>query len=331
VKALDRGQQLALVREAGRAPSAHNTQPARWRFLPDGTIELREDVSRRLTVGDPTARDAGAGLGAALEGLSLALSRHGLRLEAMPAGAGATGSLPLVARARIADGAIEDPLARFVPERRSWRGRFLAADVAAQRGLREALERRGDALVLGERGAIDEIAELNDRCLWSFMREPGYRAEFHHWVRFSPADPRWVRDGLTTECLALSPFASRLASVLLRPAMLGALGAVGLAQPVISERAVTCSAAAIVLFVRPQGEPPLETGRAFYRLWLELTALGFHACPMSAVADSDEGAAHVRSRWPLPGALHLVNLLRVGRPRGVPAMSPRLPAEELVV
>lgn len=64
MKPLDRAQQLELVREASRAPSAHNTQPARWRFLPDGTVELREDITRRLTVGDPTGRDAGAGLGA---------------------------------------------------------------------------------------------------------------------------------------------------------------------------------------------------------------------------------------------------------------------------
>jgi nitroreductase len=331
VKPLDRTQQLELVREAARAPSAHNTQPARWRFAPDGTVELREDVTRRLTVGDPTGRDAGAGLGAALEGLSLALSRRGLRLEGLSPGAEPGASLPLAARAHIVDGAIEDPLARLVHDRRSWRGRFTGSEPGDHQVLKATLERRGDAFVLLERSAIEEVAELNDRCLWSFMREPGYRAEFHRWMRFSRSDPRWARDGLTTECLALSPLEGGLAAVVLRPAVLGALGSLGLARSIVSERAVTRSAAAIVLFSRPHAEPPLETGRAFYRLWLELTAMGYRACPMSAVADSDEGAAHVRSRWPFPAAHRLVNVLRVGRPRGVPALSPRLPAEELLV
>jgi nitroreductase len=331
MKPLDRAQQLALVREAARAPSAHNTQPARWRFLPDGGVELREDVTRRLTVGDPTGRDAGAGLGAAIEALSLALSRRGLRLEPVATDVAASGPLPLAARAHIVGGATEDPLARLVSGRRSWRGRFVAADAAKQRAVRETLQRGGDAIVLVERAEIDEVADLNDRCLWSFMREPGYRAEFHRWVRFSRSDPRWARDGLTTECLALSPLEGALASVVLRPAALGALGAVGLARPLLSELAVTRSAEAIVLFTRPHTEPPLETGRAFLRLWLELTALGLHACPMSAIADAEEGAAHVRTRWPFPDARRLVNVLRVGRPRGVPAESPRLPAEELLV
>jgi len=39
----------------------------------------------------------------------------------------------------------------------------------------------------------------------------------------------------------------------------------------------------------------------------------------------------VRSRWPFPDRLRLVNVLRVGRSRGTPALSPRLPAEELLV
>src|SRR5688572_11374328 len=72
--------QRALVAEASLAPSVHNVQPARWRFTGGGLI-LFEDRSRRLAAGDPTGRDSATSLGAAAEGMAIALSRHGLRLE----------------------------------------------------------------------------------------------------------------------------------------------------------------------------------------------------------------------------------------------------------
>src|SRR5262249_60944221 len=76
----DRSTLFSVLAEASRAPSAHNTQPARWRFEPDGTVHLFEDLTRRLPVADPTGHDGAVGLGAAFEGLHLALSRRGIRL-----------------------------------------------------------------------------------------------------------------------------------------------------------------------------------------------------------------------------------------------------------
>ena len=51
---LTREDALTLVAEANLAPSVHNTQPARWRFLPGGRMLLLEDVRRRIPFADPT-------------------------------------------------------------------------------------------------------------------------------------------------------------------------------------------------------------------------------------------------------------------------------------
>ncbi len=80
---LDRDLQLKLIAEAGRAPSAHNTQPARWRILPDARVMLFEDTRTRLVIGDPDGRDSRVALGAAFEGLQIALSRRGLGLTTL--------------------------------------------------------------------------------------------------------------------------------------------------------------------------------------------------------------------------------------------------------
>ena len=75
-----REEQFAIVAEASRAPSVHNVQPARWRFMP-GAVLLLEDVRRRLPDADPSGHDTLVSLGAAWEGMRIALSLRGLELD----------------------------------------------------------------------------------------------------------------------------------------------------------------------------------------------------------------------------------------------------------
>jgi hypothetical protein len=90
------------------------------------------------------------------------------------------------------------------------------------------------------------------------------------------------------------------------------------------------SAIALVLFMPLKGDPPFGVGRRFYRLWLELTAAGLHAVPMSASADDPVARAQYDSV--VPSDRRLANVLRVGHaPVGRVAESPRLPVGELLV
>ncbi|SCL31615.1 Nitroreductase family protein [Micromonospora nigra] len=61
---------------AGHAPSVHNTQPWRWRVLPD-TLELRVAADRRLTATDPEGLLLALSCGAALHHARLALAAEG--------------------------------------------------------------------------------------------------------------------------------------------------------------------------------------------------------------------------------------------------------------
>ena len=63
---------------AGRAPSVHNTQPWRWRVLPD-RMELHADRSRQLGVSDPDGRLLMISCGAALHHARVALAAEGWR------------------------------------------------------------------------------------------------------------------------------------------------------------------------------------------------------------------------------------------------------------
>ena len=325
----DRAALLELVGEARRAPSVHNIQPARW--SPDGPlgIALHADRSRTLPVADPTGHDVRLSLGAACEGTSIALARRGYRVDDVqlePAGgAGA------VARLRFERERHADSLADAVFRRAAYRGLFARTDPAAIDRLALALEPAGHLLVR-ERARIRELARLADQATGEFLLDPAYWRETWSWLRLSPSEPGWDRDGLNADSMALSGVERLLGRALMPPRSFGIMRRLGLAGALVSERPKIESAAALVLFTAPAGEDPFVTGRAFYRAWLEVTACGLALCPLSVLADSKRANAEIcRLAAPGPGR-RLVNVFRVGAaPAAFPRrLTPRLPAEELV-
>jgi len=326
-----REQQERILGEVSRAPSVHNVQPARWRFDDDG-VTLLQDRSRRLPAADPTGRDVEASLGASFEGMHLALSRFGLGLaEPFHIADDGDDRIRSVCAARFVSVASPDPLAEQVSRRRSWRGAFAPVDAFGLVSLEAAMHERDDARLLVGEDDISCVARLNDDCSWDFLRDPAFHAELHEWMRLSPADRRWSLDGLNADCLAMSAVERRAASVLFRPSVFRLLKTIGVARALVAEAGRVKSSAAAVVFHRLEEESPFDSGRAFYRLWLEIAATGLVACPMSSIADSTFGSAEVRARCGIPSGRRVVNVLRVGKAPTKPPKSPRLPVSELLI
>ncbi|MGH3769583.1 MAG: nitroreductase family protein, partial [Pseudonocardiaceae bacterium] len=84
-----------VLEAASLAPSLHNSQPWRFRVLPD-QVELHADLERSLPATDPEGRELRLSCGAALLNLRLALQAHGVRplVTLLPSGyrAGVDGS-----------------------------------------------------------------------------------------------------------------------------------------------------------------------------------------------------------------------------------------------
>ncbi|TQK50022.1 hypothetical protein FBY35_0315 [Streptomyces sp. SLBN-118] len=78
VPALDTTTVAALVKDATTAPSMHNAQPWRFRFLRDlGTVEMYADPERAMPHADPAGRALHIGCGAALFTLRVAAVHAG--------------------------------------------------------------------------------------------------------------------------------------------------------------------------------------------------------------------------------------------------------------
>lgn len=328
---LDRAVLEDLLAEVRLAPSAHNTQPTRWRLLGDDALLLLEDVARRLPVADPTGHDVRLSHGAAIEGLSLALGRRGLQIARIERddGPGEVPGYQPIARMTLAAGGMADRLAAAVAGRHSWRGRFLPADAALHEALGK-LASSPDLAIIPPGPKVSEIAELGDRAGFHFLCQDAHRRELLAWMRLSPRDPRYHRDGLNAEAMALGRVEAAGASLVLGP-LFPLLNRLGLAERLTSDRAKT-ETGAIALFHRPIGEDLLETGRAFYRAWLAMAARGLSACPISVLADWPVSNAILTERHPPPVGRKLVNVFRVGIPSTSSSVRRvRLPVSELVI
>ena len=204
---------------------------------------------------------------------------------------------------------------------------------SSERGVRRLAAIGGeDVRWMTDVARLPELARLYDDAGWSFVCQPAYHAELYRWMRLSPAHPDWGRDGLNAECMALSGVERAAASVLLRPRVFGVLKRVGAARAVVSEAAQIRSASALLLFTPHRETSDFAVGRLFYRLWLQVAALGAGMVPMSALADSPETRERLVREHGIPEDRRLANVLRVGGvPPGGAARSPRLPVDELLV
>ena len=329
-------EQLLIVTEANWAPSVHNSQPARWRFDGD-RLHLFADPSRFLEVGDPSLHDAGLSCGAALEGAIMALAARGIGTRDIEDhwmadlvtsdGLRRAASLTMLGRASAM------PLQSFVKKRYTWRGAM--GDVTAS-DLENAIvwaKDTSDVTLVSAAQEMAWLAEKNDQLSVQFFSNKPYRDELRSWMRMSRSDPGWHHDGLNAEAMQMSAFEARAAKIALASPTFELIKALGLARSMISEKSNTLSAAGVVLFHVEEAMSAIETGRAFYRMWLELTRLGFVAWPMAVLADDPECNEICKARFEVPQNRRLVNILRFGGPPVATFRSStaRLKAESLII
>ncbi len=272
--------------------------------------------------------------------MCLALARRGLGLSeptvyerdnVASTVAGAERYVAVADTSLVISGA-RDPLAAWVGQRCTYRGRCIPAEPRMIDGLRRLVAESVHLTGIYEPEEIAAVARANDGSSFRFLSIPAYRSELYGWMRFTPRHPQWSRDGLTAECLGMSAIEAFVAQMLFRPAGFSLLAATGLAERLTSEGAATRSASAVIVLHQWARQSWFTGGRRLYRFWLELSRLGLSACPMSALADDPEAAEWLAHLCGVPVGAQIVNVFRVGvAPDGPTPRSPRLPANQLLV
>lgn len=291
-----------LAELAGRAPSAHNTQPWLLEAGPERLV-LRADPKRHLAHGDPTERDLRLSLGAFARALELAAPSFGIALdrEASPTGVHAAW--------RVSTGAIDpsaQPLVSLLRRRETSR---LAFAPELPEALLEPLHARASTLGLGLELAPNGGERFGLLAGWlrSAVREGWLDAranrELDRWLHLDLEGRRAPEDGLSTDALALDlPTALLMKAMVKRaPWLAGALAD--------AEVAAATRCPALVVVVAREGSGA-DCGGGLLELWLEATRLGLALQPLSVLLD--------RRGWELGRHLgvspsRLVAVLRLGR------------------
>ena len=219
----EREQLRHLVGYAVLAPSAHNSQP--WRFrVTEAGIELHADRDRALPVSDPDGRELAISCGAALFFLRTAVRRFGHmdRVHLLPDPA-KPDLLALVSRGEEARASGEVlRLFRAIRERRTHRPPFEQREVGAPdlAALREAAEDEGGWLRPVGGALREEVAGLVEQADHVQYADGAFRRELAGWIRPSAGA---AHDGIPAYALGIPDLLAPLG-----PALMGRLNLGGM-------------------------------------------------------------------------------------------------------
>jgi hypothetical protein len=305
-----------ILREALRAPSAHNAQPWRLAVRPDGGYELHYDHLDYLPY-DPDDRDAYLAIGAFLETLDLAAQRHGHRavLEPRYTRDGSDLGVGVIRLRRAALGEPVDALAGPAARRRTNRHPYHRSPLPTTLGT--DLERLGCALVPPRK-----VARLVARASVLSWRDRRFVADLDRWTSGDPQAPA----GMTPAGLPLTAVEWAALRLAFRAGRLPA--PLALLYSSRDVRLLRRAPAVAVLGAPDLSTPALvDAGRRLLRCWVTITAAGYGYHPISIAVDRPETAPDVAAA---AGVAVPVAVFRIGRPTRPAPESNRRPLADVL-
>jgi nitroreductase len=270
------------------APSAHNTQP--WSFaVKDNQIDVLVDVKRHLAVSDPTQRQAYVSLGCAIMNGRVAAAHNNWLVEVvyLPAEG-------VAARMMFTDATADKHFAKLYPAiaaRRTDRSLFTEklltdTETAALRGLASDL-----AIAVDDPNIRMAVAKLVEAGTLDTLQKKDFKQELSHWVRHS-----WTKqsDGMPGYAMGMPALVSLLAPLMVKVAPIHQQEGPKTKQQALS--------APLIIAISTQADTRmdwLKSGELLQQLWLEATAAGLAASPLTAPIEASQD---IRNQ--LRGVLH---------------------------
>lgn len=330
-----------LAEYARWAPSPHNTQPTRLRVLDRERAELLFVPGRGLPVGDPRGRFTYLTFGIFSEMLRIAAHAQGYELEVAYAEGPLyvdNGDAPRkVADLRLVahDGPIDDLDPALILRRRTNRLPYdeRAVPQPVVDHLCDEAARYGHTFnVTTDETAVHWVKELNRDALYHDLEHDWYREELGAWLRYSEAEARRRRDGLSPDALVLPGWL--LKAFIRHHRVFTAAGMKPLTQQLYMRTMTGISTVGWLKGDFVDVQDWTNAGHLMARLWLLLTDYGIDWHPYGSVITNEESRAAMVNKFGLQegdGGRDMVWLLvRMGYSAQAPARSERLPLTEVL-
>ncbi|MCF0091709.1 putative NAD(P)H nitroreductase [Micromonospora sp. MH99] len=304
---------------AGHAPSVHNTQPWRWRVLPDA-LELHTVADRQLTASDPEGRLLAISCGAALHHARLALAAEGWRavVQRLPD----PGDPSLLARLTDLSRTAADPDAmRMVQcmsvrhtDRRPVSDEPVPTDAIGE--IARAVTAEGGRLQVLDRDQLLELAATAGHADTVEAEDPELRAELAYWTSRAGTGT-----GLPAEVLPEQPPQTTVPG-----RDFGRPGSLPVGPG--HDRAAVY---ALLHGDEDERDSWLRAGEALSAAWLTATRLGVSMVPLSAVVEVPGTRQTLRQMLAGIGYPYLVLRMGIADPAHAgPPHTPRLTGEQVV-
>ena len=321
-----------LLEAAGRAPSAHNTQP--WKLIwRENELQVCVPEHRMLPADDPEGADTLYALGTMMENLMLTLQQLGFEGEYVVAEKWQFSEPTLVLRWRPRGSKADSPLYRMIPIRRTSRVPYLDEPIPSWvvKDIEKAA-RPAKLYVLMDSAAKDEIRFLTAAAAARALQNERYASELYRWMHFSRRDPSWYKDGLNAECMGWTRIEAALARQLLRPSVVCALAKLWFTRWLytdIDQQAPFAPALCVITTPDSSFAGRVQAGRSLQRVWLTAAAHGLVTHPLSPAVDDASSRSRVLALFGVPEGETHINLFRLGKSPKT-ARSARLPADALL-
>ncbi|WP_437063564.1 Acg family FMN-binding oxidoreductase [Streptomyces sp. enrichment culture] len=196
----------ALVGDAAAAPSMHNAQPWRFRYLRHSrTFELRADFDRAMPHADPRTRALHIGCGAALLNLRVAVAHEGWQPETRllhdPADPALLAAVRLTEPGNGTGESGSSDLGALYPavhERHSSRFPFEETEIpeAVRTALGEAARHEGAMLSFPTSWHLQEVLELVQEAEARNLTDRGSDQDLAEWTRIDAPSVNTTDDGV---------------------------------------------------------------------------------------------------------------------------------------
>lgn len=331
-----RGAWDAIVADALRAPSPHNTQPWRVRVTSAQAADLLYVPSRLLPKTDADGRFMTIAMGIFAEALDIAAQARGLRVACDYTGTRfdfAAVKPQMFARLRLVPSAERPAFDRELSRsRRTARAGYdgRAASVLATHEMSEVARSFGHTAAFTSVAAdIDWAVNLNIDTLFYDLRHDGAREEIGEYIRSTDREAFARGDGFAPSAIGFSPL---LVSGFFRHHRV--FDAPGVRDLIRAIYARSYRGTRTVGWIAGPQETPEQwfaTGRMFLRFWLTAEKHGLVLQPFGSVITNPTAHARLVERIQIEEQGEETWLLfRIGYPTTTPPASPRLALSEVL-
>lgn len=315
-----------VIPSAILAPSAHNTQP--WKFRTStNTLEIFVDWDRHLKVSDPDLRQLYVSIGCAITNTTIAAKYWGNEAKATYFPQGEAKEKPVVkitftpSEVSQHDNPQISELFAAIENRHTNRADFDNKPLTnnEQNQLNAGTDHQ-ITQIISDQKKINSIAKLSEEGTFSTLSRKDFKEELSHWVRNS-----WTHqhDGMPGYAMGIPAPLSLVAPIMVRVAPIHIQEA-----PKTKQQIATSSILAV--FSTKEDTPTnwLHAGEQLQRVWLNATAIGLAAMPVVAAVEAGD-----KFRKQLKKAagteLHPQSMLRIGHsPKNNLRATPRRTLEE---